>query len=131
MVVFLLVACAEPPPLMAGLAGRWEATFTVYADGEERAGTFDLGWDDEEQVPTGEITMEDVDRQRVYGVLGGEDIEDLGVALQLIELAGVRQLFVEVQAPDSDELIGGWRTRWGCAEAGGQCGEDGGLVIRR
>jgi hypothetical protein len=128
--ILLLMACGpEAPPLMAGLDGEWDAAFSVVDGAPERAGALDLVWDEEDGVLDGEITMVDPDGERRYQVLGAEDIEQLGVALQLVESAGVRQLFVETAAPDRDEVIGGWRTRWGCER--GMCGEDGGLVISR
>lgn len=130
MIPLLLAACApEPPPLMAGLDGAWDATFSLFDGAADRPGAFDLTWDDEALALYGEVTMSDPDAERRYEVLGAEDVEELGVALQLVELTGVRQLYVETAPPDTEAVIGGWRTRWGCAE--GVCGEDGGLVISR
>lgn len=130
--VALCVGCgAEPEPLMASLDGAWALELVLF-DGELRAGAAELAWSVDEAVLSGTIEMSDPDLLRSYELLGAQDIDTLGIALQLVEQAGVRQLFVELAPPSQGESFGGWRTRWGCTDAiDNQCGEDGTLTLSR
>lgn len=133
--ILLLLACGgpdDPPDLLSPLDGDW-AGEAVLADTEERravSASFSMG---DDGALTGELWMSDPDRDRGYEVIAAEQIEALGLALQLIELTGVRELFTELPPPEEGApLVGPWRTRWFCAEGpDGSCGEDGTWTLER
>ncbi|HHO49941.1 MAG TPA: hypothetical protein ENK18_03495 [Deltaproteobacteria bacterium] len=132
VVLALLGGCEpEPEPLVAGLDGSWVLEFVLF-DGSVRSGSAQLTWSGDEAMLTGQIEMSDPDLERGYDLLGAQDIEALGIALQLVETLGVRRLFIELMPPQQGEALGGWRTRWGCLEApDSQCGEDGTTTFSR
>jgi len=125
----LLFACQpDPPSLLVDFASDWAAVFSI-EDADDRAGSILLDWDPELEEISGEVHIDDPDETRVYAVLDSQEVPPLGVALQLSETAGVRQMFIELAVPVEDAAFGGWRTQWGCA--GQVCGETGGLDLTR
>ena len=127
-----MIACGDaPPPLQADLAGSWDIVFDP-TDAPQRSGIAELAWVGDDPVLEGEVTMFDPDEERRYGVLEAMDVDVLGIALELVELTGSRQLFIELMPVANDETAGGWRSRWGCSEPPDNfCGEEGSLAWAR
>ncbi|MEQ1566968.1 MAG: hypothetical protein ABMA64_15100 [Myxococcota bacterium] len=123
-----LVGCGEPevPSLLPALAGRWVGAVVV---DEPRPASASFEWDEDEQLLTGELELDEADGPRAFTVLEARSVEDLGVALSLIEVAGVREGFVDALVP-LDPLRAVWRVRWFCAgEPDGYCDELGELYL--
>jgi hypothetical protein len=135
MVWFLAACHPEPPSLLPHLDGRWEGWVQTDAGGSEASA--DLRWDDEEEVLTGEIVVQEDEGDRVWTLLEGNSVEAFGITLLGVEQGGVRQLQVDALAgedPDDplNPLVASWRTKWFCAgEPDGYCHEDGGMQLER
>lgn len=127
--VATLAGCAkEPPDLLADLDGDWVGA-VVLDDERDAAAAFT--WDEDAQALAGSFTVQDPDEERVYDVLEAESIEELGVAVTMIQRNGVRKLYLAALVP-LDPIDAAYRTEWYCPEEADLfCGDEGGLHLDR